>query len=261
VAGVPVLNVSRGVPVTVTFSLNVTVTGTTERVGLIGSVTPLWAKAHYRDNLFKLERGTIDFSEEYRIFTQFDLQTTTEACGMKITVDVHGNSDQYNVIPGGRDENGAVTPQDVLSCLQFGMRLRDFETQGRATAAQATSGGNSGGALSDPMLASGLDVLWTVSGVDRTVKRLLPIKLDEVRLESGWSSASRRTTTRVIVGKDLGQDLQLKYSRALDAVDDQGVSVQYRLSRVAAIQGSWLSATAASVGDLGLDLRLRWEFR
>ncbi|MBI5509351.1 MAG: translocation/assembly module TamB domain-containing protein [Deltaproteobacteria bacterium] len=237
---------------------DLTLTGTTERLGLIGSLTPLWAKARYRDNVFKLERGTIDFSEEHRIYTQFDLRATTEACGMQISVDVHGNSDQYNVVPGGQDKSGAVAPQDVLACLQFGMRLRDFEAQGRPADDPQASGG---GALSDPMVASGLDVLWTVSGVDATVKRLLPIKLDEVRLESGWSSFFRRTTTRVLVGKDLGAKLQLKYSRALDEVDDQTVSVQYRLSNVAALRGSWLSASDVYGGDFGLDLRLRWEFR
>ena len=242
------------------FQADLTVTGTTERVGLIGPVTPLWAKARYHDNLFKLERGTIDFSEEYRIFTQFDLRATTEACAMKIAVDIHGNSDQYNVIPSGQDATGTVTPQDVLACLQFGMRLRDFEIQGRTPVAQ-TPGSTGGGALSDPYLASGLDVLWTVSGVDATVKRLLPIKLDEVRLESGWSSHYRHTSTRVLVGKELGANLQLKYSRALDEPDDQSLSMQYRLSKTAALQGTWLGASDVVGGDFGMDLRLHWELR
>ena len=178
---------------------------------------------------------------------------------MKVAVDIHGNSDQYNVVPSGQDSTGAVAPQDVLACLQLGMRLRDYELQGRMPVAQTQSGSSS--ALSDPVVAAGLDVLWTVSGVDATVKRVLPIKLDEVRLESGWSSYHRRTTTRVLVGKELGTDLQLKYSRSLDEGDDQTLSVQYRLSKIAAVRGTWLGASDVVGGDFGLDLRLRWEFR
>jgi autotransporter translocation and assembly factor TamB len=237
---------------------DLTVTGNSERVGLIGSVTPLWARARYLNNVFIVQRGSIDFSEEFRIFTQFDLRATTEACDMKIAVDVHGNSDVYNVTAKGEDENGAVDQNDVLACLQFGLRRQDFDA--RLSASHATESEDSS-PLSNPMLASSLDVLWTVSGMDVKIRKLLPIELDEVRLESGWSSHFGRTTTRVRVGKDLGTNLQLKYARSLDEIDDQTLSIEYRLSDVAALEGNWLSASNVSVGDFGLDLRLRWEFR
>jgi translocation and assembly module TamB len=233
------------------------VTGTSERVGLLGSVVPLWGRARYRDNVFVVERGTIDFSEEFRIFTQFDLRATTDACDMKVAVDVHGNSDRYDVVPRGQDKNGIVDPQDVLSCLQFGLRMSDLEEQMRV----AETPGEEKSPLANPVLASGLDTLWTVSGMDAKVRRLLPIKLDEVRLESGWSTHFRRSTTRVLIGKDLAQNLRFEYARSLDELNDQTLALEYQLSEVAAFQGSWLSASDVSVGNLGLDLRLRWEFR
>ena len=67
----------------------------------------------------------------------------------------------------------------------------------------------------------------------------------------------------MLVAKDLGNNLQLRYSRALDEDDDQTLSIEYRLSDVASLEGTWLSLSEESVtvGDLGLDLRLRWEFR
>ena len=87
------------------------------------------------------------------------------------------------------------------------------------------------------------------------------IELDEVRLESGWSSHHRKTTTRVLVGKDISDKLRLRYSRSIDEIDDQTLSFEYQLSDIAALEGNWLSASKVSIGDLGLDLRLRWEFR
>ena len=223
------------------------VTGTSERIGLVGSVNPVWARAHYRDNVFEVQRAEIDFSDEFRIFAQFDVRAVTKACGMDIVVEVQGTSDQYTASPQGRDETGAVDPQDALLCLQFGLRLRDF------------TGHNAAG-MSDT-LPGGLDALWTVSGLDDKVRQMLPIKVDELRLTSGWSPRTMRTTPRVVVAKKVGADLQLKYARSLNETNDQDFTVDYRLSANASFQGSWTNATEVPVGDFGLDLRLHWDFR
>ncbi|MEE8409438.1 MAG: translocation/assembly module TamB domain-containing protein, partial [Myxococcota bacterium] len=243
------------------FQADLLLTGTTERLGLIGSITPLWGRAHYRDNVFNIERASIDFTEEFRIFTRFDIHATADACGMKVSVDIHGNSDSYNVVPSGQDETGGfIDSQDLFACLQFGMRMAEFQERvGREDTQDLAA--DPLGRLSGSPLASGLDAFWAVSGMDEKIRRLLPIQLDEVRLESGWSSQFKRTTMRIVVGKDLGEDFKLKYTSSLDEVNDQSVSVQYRLSDKAMLQGTWLSASDVPIGDLGLDLRLRWEFR
>ena len=109
--------------------------------------------------------------------------------------------------------------------------------------------------------AGGLDALWTVSGMDEKVRRVLPIELDEVRLTSGWSSRARRTTARILVGKDIGKNVVLRYSRSIEDDQDHNVALEYHLSNVATVQGTWLSVTDAPIADFGIDLRLRWEFR
>ncbi len=221
---------------------------TGERVGLVGSVAPLWARARYQDNVFEVERASILFTDEHKIAAEFDLAATTSACGMRIAVAVVGSSDGYNVVPSGTDENGPVVPQDVLACLQFGLRLRDLR------------GAQQDGAFSDRLATSGIDALWTVSGLDQQVRRILPI-VDELRISSGWSQRSKRTTPRVVVGKELGERLQLTYSRALDGEDDQAFAVAYKMNELATLLGSWNTGSEAQLGDLGLDLRLRWEFQ
>lgn len=232
------------------FRADLSLTGTTSRMGLLGSISPLWAKARYRDNVFKVERASIDFTEEFRIFTQFDIRAATEACGMDIAVSIFGDSDRYNVVPEGSDDKGAADPQDVLVCLQFGLRLRDFEGHDAAGL----------GGLGQT-LPGGLDALWTVSGMDEKVRRVLPIELDEVRLTSSWSSQHKRATPRLLVGKEIGRNLELKLSRSLEDDTDYHFSLEYRLSNVATLQGTWLSVSDVPVADFGVDLRLRWEFR
>lgn len=221
-------------------------TGTTERIGLVGSVSPRWAKARYQDNDFTVERASILFTDEYRVSTEFDVRAKTLACGAQITVDIKGNSDGYNVQPTGTDEFGPVAPQDVLACLQFGVRMGDVRRE------LATRGNSS-------LPMNSLDALWAVSGLDEQVRRVLPM-VDELRLSSGWSPVAKRTTPRLVLGKELGKDLRLSYSRGLEEQDDQLLNVEYRLNELATLEGTWNRATEAQL-DVGVDLRLRWEFQ
>ncbi len=243
------------------FRADLMVTGTTERLGLLGSLTPLRAKARYRDNIFTVERASIDFTEEFRIFTEFDIRATTQACGMRIAVELHGDSDRYGMTPSGQDKDGPVGQQDVLTCLQFGLRLAELERLREGSGADSQDRPPGEGLLQDPLVQSGLGALLVVTGVDAQVRKLVPI--DEVRLTSGWSSVSNRPTLRAVVGKELSRKLSLKYSRALtlEDVSDQQLSLEYEISDIATLQGSWMSARDVPVGDLGLDLELRWEFR
>jgi hypothetical protein len=114
----------------------------------------------------------------------------------------------------------------------------------------------------DETLGSGLDILWGVSGLDAKVKQMVPY-VDEARLtlgQSGRRGKNRRMAPRLVVRKDVGERLQLKYNGALDELDDHMVSLEYKLSEVARIEGGWVSISDVPAGDFGLDLRLRWEF-
>lgn len=222
-------------------------TGSTERLGLLGSVTPLWARARYRDNIFNITHATIDFTDEYRIAPVYSIEGHTRACQMDASVLVQGDQDGYTLSPQGRDEHGSVDPQDVLSCLHFGVRLSDFSgTRG------ATAGFNDA-------LSSSIDALWTVTGLDDKVRKFLPIRVDELRLTSGWSSINQRTTARVLVGRELGQKLAMRYSRSVEDSSDQAFSLDYTIDPRMMLQGIWLSARDVPVGDFGVDLRLHWE--
>ncbi len=228
------------------FKSNLRITGTTDHVGAIGTVTPLWAKASYAGNSYNVERAILDFTDEYRIFSQFDVLAATEACGMELQVALTGNSDRYIVEATGKDENGPVDSQDALLCAQFGVRLQNY--------ARDDSSG-----LRDT-LPGAVDALWKVSGMDEQVRRFFPV-VDELRLTSGYSKSSARVEPRVLLSKELGQDWELNYNGPLYYKDEQHViSLEYRLNSHATLESTWVSVSEASIGDLGLDLRLQWEF-
>lgn len=240
---------------------DLTVTGNTNRVGLLGTISPLRAEARYAGNLYTLSRGTIDFTEEYEVFSRFNIQAKTEACGMDVSVDVFGDSESYTVSPSGSDENGTVEPQDVLICLQFGSRSRDFNANGAPVTTSAVGGASSELAAA----ASGIDALWTVSGLDDRVRDVIPI--DEVRITNAWSPQANAIRPRLVLGKEIGEAIRVQYWQSLvDQTPEeayQAINVQYQLSRRATLEGTWLSEYQASlpVTDLGLDIRLRWELR
>ena len=228
------------------FKSNLRITGTTDHIGAIGTITPLWAKASYAGNSYNIERAILDFTDEYRIFSQFDVLAATEACGMELQVALTGNSDRYIVEATGKDENGPVDSQDALLCAQFGVRLQNY--------ARDDSSG-----LRDT-LPGAVDALWKVSGMDEQVRRFFPV-VDELRLTSGYSKSSARVEPRVLLSKELGQDWELNYNGPLYYKDEQHViSLEYRLNSHATLESTWVSVSEASIGDLGLDLRLQWEF-
>jgi hypothetical protein len=229
--------------------LDLLVTGTTHRWGLLGTITPQWARAYYRDNVFTVQRASVDFIDEFRVHSQFSVQAKTQACGMTVDVDVEGDSDQFQVYTSGRDEKGVVNTEDVLSCLHLGLRTRDFDSNQTEPAGLLDVG------------TVGIDALWSVTGLDRRVKKILPIKVDEIRLTNTWSSVSNRTTPHLVVGKELAKRVGVRYSRSLMDEKDQTLYIHYRMTQPLSLQGTWFGLSDVPVGDFGLDLKWHWEMK
>ena len=61
--------------------------------------------------------------------------------------------------------------------------------------------------------------------------------------------------------KELGRQWELKYNGPVNEADEQHVlGLEYRLKRGLVLEGSWVSVSEATAGDLGIDLRMDWEF-
>jgi hypothetical protein len=227
---------------------DLTFKGSLTHIGVLGSISKVNAVARYRDIAFKITRANISFTEEFRIFSVFFIEAEAQACNIHMRMNFHGNSDDYVVQPTGQDDQGPVSSQDIWSCLQFGLRLRDFDGN------QSHHAG-----LSDALPGT-LDTLWMVSGLQSQMNQILPTQLfDELRLTSAWSSKGMKSTPRIIIGKRLKTGVLLRYARSIDEYDEQALSLEYRLNRRTIFQSSYATQIYVPVGDFGLDLRLRWE--
>lgn len=234
-------------------SANLRLTGTTQHMGAIGTITPIWGRATYAGNTYKVERGIIDFVEEYSISPRFEVRASTQACDMKLLVSITGNDTGYSVQAQGQDDSGLeIDSQEALVCAQFGLRL-DQEN----AANNLTNPGNTSSVLS-----GAVDAIWKVTGMDERVRRILPV-VDQFTLTSGYSKTSHKTEPRILVTKELGKNWELKYNGPLYEKDEQHIiALEYRLSSRITLESTWVSVSDAipSLGDLGLDLRLDWQF-
>jgi translocation and assembly module TamB len=246
-------------------SANLRITGTTQHMGLVGTVTPIWGRATYAGNTYKVERGLIDFVEEYSISPRFEVrastESSTEACNMQLSVNITGDDTGYTVQAEGQDDSGApVTSQQALVCAQFGLRL-DGDTN-----SQSNNSSSNGSIMTEEnatgVLSGAVDAIWKVTGMDERVRRILPV-VDQFTLTSGYSKTSKKTEPRILVTKDLGKNWELKYNGPLYEKDEQHIiALQYRLSSRITLESTWVSFSEAipSLGDMGLDLRLDWQF-
>ncbi|MEZ4273114.1 MAG: translocation/assembly module TamB domain-containing protein [Myxococcota bacterium] len=226
-------------------AVDVAMTGTSDRIGLQGTITPKKGAIARNNGIeFNVERASIDFTEEYRIVARYEAYAQAKACKMDISLHVYGSSDDNPTIEArGRDENGEVDPRTVLPCLYSGFRASE-QTASHTTGLEDT-------------LSTAISGLWAVSGLSQQMRRVLPI--DEVNLTSSRSERTKRPTLRVIVSTELGPKLELKYNVAPYETNDQILGLEYRLSKLATVEGSWTSVSEV-LFDLGADLRLRWEF-
>ena len=228
---------------------DLTVRGNTKRMGLIGSVVPLNGTVSYGGNEFEVESGSFDFTDEYAIRPNYATKLRADACGMDLQVNLSGESERFIVEASGEDETGVVDARDALLCAQFGIRSSEPNL----------STEEQGSGLKDS-LPGAVDALWRVSGMDERVRRYLPV-VDEFKLTSGYSRSSKQTEPRLLVIKELGRQWELKYNGPVNEADEQHVlGLEYRLKRGLVLEGSWVSVSEASAGDLGIDLRMDWEF-
>ena len=103
--------------------------------------------------------------------------------------------------------------------------------------------------------------LLKLSGVDRQVKKVLPI--DQIDVTTEYSSLARAYEPRVLIGTDLSllnRPARLEYSTSLLRSNDQRAALRLGLTPKLNLQLGWTSSEDVPYGDWGLDLKQRWEW-
>lgn len=216
----------------------VRLTGTNQRIGMLGSANVLrGGRVIFLGREYTMESGVVEFRDRYRFTTRYDLVLSARACDARISLNVLGSFEEVETIYSSYPE---MDQRDIVSCLIRGVKVSELDQDLASFAGSA---------------------LLKLSGVDREVKKVLPI--DQIDVTTEYSSLSRQYEPRVVIGKDLeflDRPMRLVYSTSLLRSDDQRAAVRMRLTPRLNLQLGWTSSEDVPFGDWGVDLRQRWEW-
>lgn len=227
------------------------IVGTDQRFGVLGKVAVNRGVIRFRGSEFQIRRGVVEFDDETRINPNFDLRADTEirrreelsGSNWTITLHAHGNRDSFQLDTFSEPE---LSDEDIVLLLTVGMT--------RAEAEQLQAG--------DLTSTAALEALATVTGLDREVKRALPV-IDDFSLASQYSPRTNRTELQVSVGKRVSKDVRVGAASGLGEERDVSASLEWQLGEQTSLQAvydNYNTATSSSVGNVGVDVRWRLEF-
>jgi autotransporter translocation and assembly factor TamB len=213
-------------------------TGTNERFGMLG-VTTAVKGGHVAlfGPEYEVESGTLELTDRYSFAPKYDVVVLAEACEALIRANVVGTLERFAIT---YTSNPEMDHQDVVSCFIRGVRVRNLEQDFGAFAGSA---------------------LLKLSGVDREVKKVIPI--DQIDVTTEYSSQARAYEPRVLLGKNLSlldRQIRLEYSSSLLRKDDQRAAARVRLTPRLNLDFSWEQSNDGPIGDVGIDLKQRWEW-
>ncbi len=213
-------------------------TGTNERYGMLGSATVIQGgRVAFIGREYTMESGTVTFKDRFRFDVGYDLILSAQACQARIRLNVIGSFEEVRTTYSSNPE---MDERDIVSCLIRGVKVTDLDRDLASFAGSA---------------------LLKLSGVDREVKKVLPI--DQIDVTTEYSSQARAYEPRVLVAKDLSvldRPARLEYSSSLLRTNDQRAALRVRLTPRLNLQFGWTSSEDVPYGDWGLDLKQRWEW-
>jgi hypothetical protein len=216
----------------------VRLTGTNERFGMLGAVSVVrGGRVVFLGREYAMESGVVEFRDRYRFKTRYDLVLSARACDARISLNLVGSFDEVQTVYTSYPE---MDQRDIVSCLVRGVKVSDLDQDLASFAGSA---------------------LLKLSGVDREVKKVLPI--DQLDVTTEYSSLSRQYEPRVMMAKDLSildRPTRLEYSTSLLRSNDQRAALRMRLTPRLSLQFGWTSSEDVPYGDWGLDLKRRWEW-
>jgi hypothetical protein len=223
---------------------NLHLTGSTQRIGLIGTVSAINGRLNFMSSQFLLRSALIQFKDRYRIAYSVDVQADSSCYDSANRVDhpikLQVSGDSGDIKMSYRDMySPPFSETDIVTCLTLGM-----------TSDQLAKGKD-----------VGLGLLTSVSGLDNRMRSIAsPIAIETFRITQAYSQTTGTTVPSVQVTWRLLGELRLSYSSALMNNLDQRFDVDYKLSRVVALHANVARNADVQVGDIGADLKLRWEF-
>lgn len=232
-------------------------TGTNERLGLVGDLESIDGHIFYLSKDFQVQSTRVQFLDKYSIVPEFDVVATrSESVDRgdegKTTYDVdlslHGQGDDVRV---SLHSSPPLDERDIVTLLSLGVTSRDMERL-----------------KTDDLIGLGGEIFLRSLKAEERLRQYFPfppglIRPKYFRMRSRYSNLTQTTTPRVEAGVEvsiISPDLSLGYSRSLYVENDQTLELVYDLDKNISTQLRWQSASENNYGDLGLDLKLDWEW-
>lgn len=228
------------------------IVGTDQRYGVVGDMRFSRGRIFFRNASFEMRNGgTLSFDDEQRVDPRFDVHAFTEirrsgdltAPSWRVMLDATGSRDAFRIVTRSDPD---LPQEDILLLLTIGMTRME---------AESLRGGDLGG-------TAALEALATVTGVDREVRRALPV-IDEFRLTSGYSVRALRTVPQVSIAKRIADRVRLSATTALSETREFRAQIEAQLSDTMSVQAGYDNynlTSASSFGNVGVDWRFRLEF-
>lgn len=227
------------------------IVGTDQRFGVLGTLSVDRGNVRFRNAIFEVQRGKIDFDNESEIDPRFDVRAMTvirrngdfATLQWRINLHARGTADALELDTSSEPD---LSQEDIVLLLTMGMT--------RAEAQQVQAG--------QLTQTAALEALATVTGVDREVRNALPI-IDEFSFSSAYSVRTGRMEPQAYVGRRISDRVRVRAMRGLGETADLRANVEWRLNSQTSVQGSYDNVTttgASSLGNLGVDVRWRLEF-
>lgn len=230
------------------------IVGTDRRFGMLGNMEFTRGRIFFRNSIFDLRTGFLAFDDETRIDPSFRIDAVSEirrsgdlaGARWRILLDAHGSLDSFQI---GTRSDPDLPQEDILMLLAVGMTRSEFE--------QLQAG--------DVGSTAALEALTQLSGVDREVRRAVPL-IDDFRITSAYSLRTGRTEPQVSVGKRIADRVRVSATTGVGAGEarDFRALVDVQLDDTTGVQCSYdnftTTASASSFGNVGCDLRWRLEF-
>lgn len=230
---------------TATLRADLRLTGSDVHPGLVGTVSSVEGRALFRGNEWTVTQALVDFKERDRILPSFDVHAESDVRDYRVYVHAFGTPDRLR-LDLSSDPDLAET--DLVTLVTLGITSRDAEA--------GFGGGDAAWAAAD--------ALFAISGLDRHVRSFIPrnpiLRDASLRLTSGYSRGTGQVEPRLAFeSRVLVDELRLRYSAPL-GIRGQRTQAEYRITDTVSVQAEWDTENqVTSLGNVGLDLKLRWE--
>ena len=221
-------------------------TGSNLHPGLIGAMeSGQGSQAFFRGTTFNLTQGSVDFKDRRSLEGVFDVRAETQVREYLIRLHAFGKTSQPQVLLSSEP---SLPEGDIISLLTLGVTSRD-----RGNSSTTTAGAG---------IAA--EALYQASGLDRQVQKFLPrnsvIRDLSFHVSTLYNDANGLVEPTVqLESKFLTDQLKLGLSQPVSGKGTRALA-EYRFDDRVSAQIQWDNVyNDVPIGNLGVDLKLRWD--